>query len=83
MDATTTSIDDIEVIQVIPTRSPIKPEQTVNTATNELVKTFPFLDDRNVQDFLFAGALIIQAPYTATTGVQKAWEIRRNALQNK
>jgi hypothetical protein len=48
MDATTTSIDDIEVI---PTRTavaeapkrytwkfPIKPEQTVNTTTNELVK---------------------------------------------
>jgi hypothetical protein len=85
MDATTTSIDAIEVI---PSRTavvveapkrytwkfPIKPEQTVNTTTNELVKTFPFLDDRNIQDFLYARALIIHAPYTVTTGVQKAWD---------
>jgi hypothetical protein len=63
MDATTT-IDDIEAIPthtaVVEARKrytwkfPIKPEQTVNTATNELVKNFTFLDGRNVQDFLYA-----------------------------
>jgi hypothetical protein len=60
-----------------------KPKQVEDSKTKEYVKVYPFLADSNVQDFLFAKLLIIEAPYAAAKGKQTdAWNNFHQKLVN-